>query len=329
MQEQTPDPSKLNSIRLIKLLIKWRKQLIVTAVVSGIVSFVFTLPQFMTPMFKATSVIYPVSLKSYSKESPTEQMVQYLNSVEVLEKLVAPFDLYEHYEVDSVGLYPRFEMLKRINENVKVAKTEFESIEINIWDKDPFVAARMCDSLIRYADEKALTILRDSCREALVIIKSQLDEKKAELDSMENAIKTLRMEYGITDFENQVEGFSREYYHALSSGNVNPRMETTQRNLQEKGGEYILLKELLWRIRGNYYDTKLRYDHTLTEIRKIKSFHSVVTKAAPPEKKDYPKRSLIMILFMLSTLFVAVLIIIYQEHYKQIFQRELGDAGSK
>ncbi|MFM1745777.1 MAG: hypothetical protein RLZZ630_1714, partial [Bacteroidota bacterium] len=215
MQEQTPDPSKLNSIRLIKLLIKWRKQLIVTAVVSGIVSFVFTLPQFMTPMFKATSVIYPVSLKSYSKESPTEQMVQYLNSVEVLEKLVAPFDLYEHYEVDSVGLYPRFEMLKRINENVKVAKTEFESIEINIWDKDPFVAARMCDSLIRYADEKALTILRDSCREALVIIKSQLDEKKAELDSMENAIKTLRMEYGITDFENQVEGFSREYYHSL------------------------------------------------------------------------------------------------------------------
>lgn len=323
MSNKTRATEKLDSIRFLQLIVKWRKQLIITGIASLIISFALTLPQFMTPMFKATAVIYPVNLKAYSKESPTEQMVQYLRSEDVLEKLVKPFNLFYHYEIDSTGKFPRFEMLKRIDENVKVAKTEFESIEINIWDKDPVIAARMCDSLIDFADNKALTILRDSSREALVVIKKQLDERKAELDSMENAIKVLRVNYGITDFENQVEGFSREYYHSLSTGNVNNRMETTQQNLQEKGGEYILLKELLWRVRGNYYDLKLQYDRTISDIKKQRSFHSTVSRATPPERKDYPKRSLIMLLFTASVLFVAVLIIIYQEHYRKLLAEEV------
>jgi hypothetical protein len=320
---------KLNSIRLMKLLIKWRKQLIITSVGSVIVAIIITMPQFMTPMFKSTAVIYPSNLRSYSKESPTEQMVQYLHSEDVLMQLASAFSLYKHYEIDSNGQFPRFEMLKRINENVKVAKTEFESIEINVWDKAPLTASQMCDSLIRFADLKARSIHRDSCQEALIVIERQLTKKKNELDSMENAIKVIRMQYGITDFENQVEGFSREYYHSLSAGAVNEGMRTAQQNLQEKGGEYILLKELLWRARGDYFDTKLRYDYTLSEIRKERSYHSMVSRATPAERKDYPKRTLIILLFTLSVLFVAILIVVYKEHYRKLFNDEILSSGEQ
>lgn len=314
---------KLDSIRLLKLLIKWRKQLIITTILSVIAAIIITMPQFMTPMFKSTAVIYPSNLRAYSKESPTEQMVQYLHSEDVLIQLANAFDLYTHYEIDSNGQFPRFEMLKRINENVKVAKTEFESIEINVWDKTPITAAQMCDSLIRFADLKARSIHRDSCQEALIVIERILTKKKSELDSMENAIKVIRMQYGITDFENQVEGFSREYYHSLSAGNLNEGMRTAQQNMQEKGGEYILLKELLWRARGDYYDTKLRYDYTLSEIRKERSYHSMVSRATPAERKDYPKRTLIILLFTISVLFVSILVIVYKEHYRKRFEDEI------
>jgi uncharacterized protein involved in exopolysaccharide biosynthesis len=246
-----------------------------------------------------------------------------LNSEDVKDNLVRDFHLYSHYDIDSTGSYPRFEILKRLAENISVNKTEFESIEITVIDKDPKIAARLCDSIASYVDQKAISLLRTRANEIVTITKAQMDEKKQELDSLENAIKTIRSTYGITDFEHQIEGFSREYYRTMASGGVNSRMETQRKNLEEKGGEYVLLKELLWRVRGTYADYKLKYEQAITDTKKELDFHTTVTKATPPERKDSPKRSLIILLFTFGVLFVAVLVIIYQEHYKKRFDAEI------
>lgn len=152
MSKDLPQAEQLNLIRVIRLASKWRKQLIYTGIAAIVVSIIFTMPQIMTPMFKANTVIYPVNLQAYSKETPTEQMVQLLNSEEVRENLIRDFNLYGHYDIDSTGNYPRFEIMKRLEENISISKTEFESIEISILDKDPKVAAAMCDSLCSYVD---------------------------------------------------------------------------------------------------------------------------------------------------------------------------------
>ncbi len=323
MNQQPVASDKLDMVRLTQLLVKWRKQLIYTGIGAVIVSIIFTMPQIMTPMFKAEMIIYPVNLQAYSKETPTEQMVQLLNSEDVKDNLVKDFHLYSHYDIDSTGSYPRFEILKRLAENISINKTEFESIEITVIDKDPKIAARLCDSIASYVDQKAISLLRTRANEIVTITKAQMDEKKHELDSLENAIKTIRSTYGITDFEHQIEGFSREYYRTMANGSVNSKMETQRKNLEEKGGEYVLLKELLWRVRGNYADYKLKYEQALTDTKKELDFHTTVTKATPPERKDSPKRSLIILLFTFGVLFVAVLVIIYQEHYKKRFDAEI------
>lgn len=317
MENSTEVKSKLDTIRLFLLLRKWRKPLIVTALASLIVSFVFTLPLFMPPMYKATTVIYPVNLQAYSKESPTEQMVQLLNSEEVWMQLVRTFKLFQHYEIDSTGPFPRFEIMKRLQENIDVSKTEFESIEVHILDKDPVLAARMCDSLLVFTDRKALALNRNRSLEILIIARKQMEEKKAELDSIEKNLSFIRKNFGITDFESQVEGFSREYYHTLSMGKVNSQMEDARKNLEDKGGEYILLKELLLRVSGSYSEYRLRYEQALSDSRKFLDFHNIITKATPPEKKHSPKRTLIMLLFTSSMLFIAILAILYKEHYSK------------
>ncbi len=323
MSKDLPQADQLNLIRVIRLASKWRKQLIITGIVAVVVSIIFTMPQIMTPMFKANSVIYPVNLQAYSKETPTEQMVQLLNSEDVRENLIKDFNLYQHYDIDSTGNYPRFEMMKQLDENISISKTEFESIEISVLDKDPKTAAAMCDSLCAYVDQKAISLLRERSNEVLIIAKTQLEEKKLELDSLENAIKNIRQNYGITDFENQIEGFSREYYRTVASGGSNSRMETQQKNFLEKGGEYILLKELLWKVRGTYADYKLRYEQVLMDTRKELDFHNTVTKASVPERKDSPKRTLIILVFTISVLFFALLYIIYTEHYKYRMDKEI------
>jgi capsular polysaccharide biosynthesis protein len=249
----TPQASeKLDAVRLMQFIVKWKKQLIYIGIGSILISFVFTLPVFMKPMFKAQTIIYPVNIQTYSKETATEQMVQLLHSEDVRMNLVNAFDLYTHYGVDSTGDYPRFEIMKRIEENISVSKTEFESIEISVIDENPKTAAAMCDSILSFVDQKAISLVRVRANEVVSIIEKQMIDKKKEVDSLENAIKEIRIKYGITEFDNMVQGFSREYYRAIASGGANSKLESTRKNLEEKGGEYVFLKEILWKVRGEY-----------------------------------------------------------------------------
>jgi uncharacterized protein involved in exopolysaccharide biosynthesis len=323
MNEKEKAVGKLDAIRLLEILIKWRKQLLWVAVGSLVISFIFTMPVFMTPMFKSSAVVYPVNIQPYSNESPTEQLVQLFNSDDVRDRLVTAFDLYKHYEIDPKGKFPKFEMNKRLNENISIEKNEFESVDISVYDKDPVMAARICDSVIHFMDQKAVQLLRTRAKEISIILKNQLDQQKAEMDSMETAIMNLRKQYGITDFESQVEGFSREYYHYLAGGTTNNRMESARQNFEEKGGEYISLKEHLWRVRGNYNDTKTKYQATLIDLTKELTFHNLISAPFVPERKDSPKRTLIMLVFMLSCLVLASVIILYRDHYRSQLKNDL------
>ena len=121
-----------------------------------------------------------------------------------------------------------------------------------------------------------------------------------------------------------VEGFSREYYRAVGSGGANSKLESTRKNLEEKGGEYVFLKEILWKVRGEYITYKLSYEQALTDTKKEMKFHNVISKATPPERKDSPKRTLIMLMFTAGMMLFALLVIIYQEHFKNRFDKELN-----
>jgi uncharacterized protein involved in exopolysaccharide biosynthesis len=171
-------------------------------------------------------------------------------------------------------------------------------------------------------DAKATSLLRERAREIMVITGTQMREKKAELDSLENALMKIRTEYGITDYGNMINGFSREYFGALRSGGANARMETMRRNLELKGGDYLLISSLLEPVRRTYSDYKLKYELAVTDSKKELKYHNTITRPVAPERKDSPKRSLIMLVFTISVLFVAMLVIIYQEHYKKKLDEE-------
>jgi LPS O-antigen subunit length determinant protein (WzzB/FepE family) len=174
-------------------------------------------------------------------------------------------------------------------------------------------------------DEKALNIIRERATEQIKIAGDIMNNKKAEIDSMENLMHEISTKYGITDFEYQVNGFSREYYHALGSGGVNAKMETDRKNFEEKGVEFVSLKEQLLNLRLAYVKYQEKYQFIEMDLHKKLSFHNTVSKAVPPQRKDSPKRTLIIFLFTISVLFFAVIYIIYTEYYKAKFVNEFKD----
>ncbi len=316
-------PVRLDAISFIKLLVKWRKNLLYLFIVSGLVSYAAT--WLITPLYKSTTVIYPFNLGNYSKESATEQLVQLIKSEDVKEGLIKSFGLYAHYDIDTTGKSPRHEIMLQLEENISINKTEYESVEISILDKDPMTAARMCDSILVFMDRKALTLVREKAKENLTVTQNRLAAKKAEMDSMLAIQNELSSKYGILDYESQVLGFSREYYRSLGEGGSTSRIEQARRNLEEKGNEAFSLKENLWRIRGQYNDLKKQAEDFQSDLNKEVSFHNLVTKAVPAEKKDSPKRVLLSLLLTLSVMVLGLLVIIYQEFYKKQFDKSLEE----
>ena len=103
---------------LCKLLVEYRKPILIILAVAALSAVIFSSPLFITPLYKSTVVIYPTSSNSTSKvlisttyqsekdimnfgeDEQTEQMLQVLNSNRVRDKVISRFNLMEHYKIN-------------------------------------------------------------------------------------------------------------------------------------------------------------------------------------------------------------------------------------
>lgn len=321
MDKQQADSSlRLEASGILKIAVKWWKPLLIVGLISIVLSAIFSSPAFIKPLFKSRAIVYPSNLAPYATENPTEQMIQVFESEDIRDRLVKDFDLFKHYGVNPNSKYPHTILYGIIKERISVSKTEFESAELIVYDTDPIMASQICDSIMSYLNQKVIAMQRAKYAEVVKINKHEMELKKVEMDSMEIAMKKLRTDYGILDFEEQVKPFSKAYYKAIyegKAGNGNSSLDLIKNNLAEKGGEYYALKEHLWRVRGTYNDLKILYENAYRDFTKELTYCNVVTKPFPAEKKSSPVRSLIILGFTLAVMFASFLVIIIIEKNKE------------
>lgn len=305
--------SFFNSAELIRSIIRWKKHLIIVGLISLGASILFSSPWFIKPKYKSFALAYPSNLIAYSTESATEQMLQLAQSSDIRERIIHDFDLYKHYDIDTVNnKHFRTDVIKMYEENVTIKKTEYESMEITVLDEDPVVASNMVDSIIHFFDVKARSLQAEKSAEVMVIAKNQLDQKLLQMDSMEEKLRTYRTQYGILDYKEQSKEATRGYLRGLSSGNQRATAEAKVMldALREKGGEFNSLNEHLWRVRGNYNDLKLVYENAVRDVTKKLTYANVVSRPSPSDKKAYPIRWLIVLISVGSSLFLAFMILL-------------------
>ena len=145
----------------------------------------------------------------------------------------------------------------------------------------------------------------------MVISKNQLDQKLAQMDSMEERLRKYRTEYGILDYKDQSKEAIRGYLRGLSGNNSRATTEAKSMMdaLRDKGGEFNALNEHLWRVRGTYNDLKLVYENAARDVTKKLTYANVVSRPQPSDKKAYPIRWLIVLISVGSSLFLAFMIL--------------------
>jgi uncharacterized protein involved in exopolysaccharide biosynthesis len=303
----------MSAANLLQLINKWKLHFIIIGALALIISTIFSGPSFIEPKYKSFAILYPSNIIPYAGESPTEQMIQVLQSDDISRDIFKKFNLLKHYEIDSTtDKYWMSHLIEAYNDNVSFSKNEFESVEIKVLDKDPFQAASMVDTIIDLMNKKAKSLQREKSEELVKIIKGQLDKKQLEMDSMEEVVKNLRVNHGIISYDLQSKELTKEYFEMLSkTGNSQALTEarTMIKNLQEYGGEFVAINEHLWRVRGSYNDLKTQYENAEKDVEKILTYSNIITKPFPADKKTYPVRWLIVFVSTLSALILTYLVV--------------------
>lgn len=288
---------------IIDIVNRWKIHLILITIISSAIGVFISSPIVMVPKYKSTAIVYPVNIYAYSKESTSEQMLQVFNSNDIKEKMLAAFNLANHYKLDKKD--PQFYtyFLGEYSDNVSISKTEFESIEIKVLDTDPKTASNMVDSLITFYDNKTAEMHRKKQLEVITISTNQFNIKIKELDSLEKLLSNIRQTYGIMNYTSQV----TEATKGELSGN-NAAKELFKK-LQLHGVEYQKLDSMVFNIRKEYLFNKYTLETAEKEYNKKISYSQVVSSPYPADKKSYPVRWAVVAITVITSLIFSLIVI--------------------
>lgn len=301
-----------NSSYFIKLIMKWKFHFMVITVSAIVVSAVFSSEFFIKPRYKSFAIIYPSNIIPYSSETPSEQLLQLLESSDIRNAVINKFNLAAHYDIDTISKSGLFDLIAAYQSNVEVRRTQFNSIEIKVFDTDAQIACDMVVEIINALNLKARNLQREKTKEVLAIVSNQLLVKQKQLDSVNSILQELRVKYQLLDYEVQVKEVTKSYLKALSGGARKESLkdiDALMRNLEEKGGEYYQMKETFDILLESYNTSKLDYDKVMSDLNKILTYSNIVSKPYPADKKSYPIRWVIVAVSVVSTNLLLLLIL--------------------
>lgn len=280
----------------IKLIVKWKNHFVIVTAASFILALIFSSEFFVPPHYKSFATVYPSNIIPYSSETQSEQLLQLSESSDIRNTVIKKFKLAAHYNIDTTAKSGFSDLIATYQSNVSVKQTQFNSIDIVVFDVNPQIASDMVTEIINNLNLKARALQRDKTKELVVIINNQLQVKKRQVDSITSILQELRVKYQLLDYDIQVKEVTRNYLQALSSGRSKENLkdiDVLKRNLEEKGGEYYQLKETFDVMLESYNATKLEYDKTVSDLHKELTYTNIVSKPFPADKKSYPIRWLI------------------------------------
>jgi hypothetical protein len=248
-------------------------------------------------------------------------MLEIINSNDIKYQMFNAFKLDEEYKIPKDDPHYYTNMLSEYNSNVKTKKTEFETVELSVLDKDPRRAALMCDSIIHFYNKKVKEMHAAKNWEVVRIVSENMALRSHERDSLLNLLNQQREKLKILDFNTQVRDVTRGYMEALATGREatagGKEIKQLYDNLSEKGGEAYILESRFRKTNQSIDSLKNLYDINLSEATKDITYCHLVEKPVVADKKAYPVRWILVSMTLLASLFLSLLVFIFLEYTKE------------
>ncbi len=292
------DQQNNDILELIRIVLKWRKPVIVVTIIAAIGSAAFSwffMPNFYkssvnfypsSPIMNDRQVLYSTSLGEieinyFGSADDVDRILTLANTSSTIDYIINTHHLIEHYDYDSTKELSRYKTKKRFLKNYRAVETEYGAIEISVWDQDKNVASDMANHIAATIDENNKKII---LRDRLMVIenfKTQVSDKEGELAVLTDSIESARQ-------------------NNLSADKLMIIESKLQNSISDLNQNRKILEQ---------YQTSA--DQNFSTIH-------ITEEAYPAIRKDKPVRSLIVIAATIGAFIFMILLALITENYKKI-----------
>jgi len=322
--------SEFNSLNFIVFLWKRKLPIIIVTFLAALSAIIFSGPNFITPLYESSVVLFPASTNSISKalltqtmdktqdimqfgeQEQAEQLLQILHSSVIRNKIIKDFDLMNHYNIDTNSKYPKTNLIKEYESNISFRRTENQAVEIRVKDKDSEIAAQIANKISQLLDSTKTKMQKERAIEAYKIVESKYFDLKNHIKEFEDSLVFLRKK-GIIDYESQSEMINQQLAIEIAKNPDSRAVKALQKKLDilaEFGGSYVSIRDGLEFYKKQLSELRAKYEEAQVDAFRSIPQTFIVDSASPAEKKSYPVRWLIVVVSTIGAFSLSIFILV-------------------
>ncbi|MFT5861299.1 MAG: tyrosine-protein kinase Etk/Wzc [Flavobacteriaceae bacterium] len=311
------------------LLFIWRKRKIILGVTGVAIVAAIVITLLMTPMFKSTAIVFPAATNTVSfseqsqakaksgdfgEEEHAEQLLQILQSARIRNRVVLQFDLLAHYEIDSDDENKFFKLGQEYSSHIQFTRTRYGSIRIDVSDRDRELAAEIANKIVDLIDTVKNEMIKERTIPAFEINlrkREMLETDKniilAELDSLSRmGVVSSEVRANLNSDYAKAQGVDRSF--------IKNQIDVNQQYGARYDGLEILRDEKIIKM-TKFEDS---YEQSESDANALFNHKFVVEPAVVADKKDKPKRMILVLLAAFGAFFFIVLILLVKARIAQL-----------
>ena len=308
---------EFNLITALRIVLKWKKPLLILIIVSGIAAALFSV-FVMDEYFLSSSTFYPSNqyvsdrsmifnsqntggqIEYFGGKGDVNRILTIANSEPIIDYIIDSFKLVEHYKIDRTKAYWKTKVRKKFDKNYEAIKTEHDAVEISIFDTDPKLASDIVNAVVDKVDEENKSHINETKKNLFNLISNQILEQQKNVNGYVDTLSLLATLYKVKVSSGApgtviVEGTdvrAVQQYKALLAKQENAEKELNNR---------INIKEQME-----------------VAMKSNTSSLFIVEKATPADRREKPVRSLVVLITMLFTAFVSLIGVLLIEQIREL-----------
>jgi tyrosine-protein kinase Etk/Wzc len=326
----TDQHNSLDEQRQNLLVFIWKKRKII-GIVTGIAAVVSVVVSFLlTPLYRSTAVVFPAATSTVSfseqrnakaaamdfgEEEQAEQLVQILSSSRIRDKIVEQFDLMKHYDIDADDQNKHYKLVKEYENHFFFVRTRFGSIQIDVLDEDPQMAADMANKIVDLIDTVKNNMVAERTLPAFEINKRKKEQMELDRKDVLRKLDSLAG-LGVVPLDGRANLF-QAYVDAKNAQEKAEIKRSIDINM-EHGAEFDALEYIRNEKIVKLEDFMESYEQAESDANTIFNHKFVVERAVVADKKDKPKRMIIVLLSTIGAMIFMVFGLLIKEKIDEL-----------
>lgn len=206
-------------LEILKIILTWKKQILLFTMVAILVSVIITMPFIMAPYYKSKMIFYlsnPTStdravlfnekegggVSIFGGKEDINRFLTILQSSPVIHTTIQKYNLTKHYNIKGYDAdLSIFYTQREFNNNFNAIRNDLGAIEVSLLDTDAKLASKIVKDVVQTTDSIYRNMLDENKSTVLNLIDKQIADKKAQLqtNASENTAEELKKMAAIRD----------------------------------------------------------------------------------------------------------------------------------